>query len=81
VGPDLDSFQSGPARLLRCGDFHRETGYTEALALLRLAEPPTAICAGSDQQASGTYEAIRNGRQDGPAHVRRRSCAPPGGQA
>jgi LacI family transcriptional regulator len=44
--------------LLRYGDFHHETGYTEALALLRLPEPPTAIFAGSDQQAFGTYEAI-----------------------
>ena len=44
--------------LLRYGDFHHETGYTEALALLRLEEPPTAIFAGSDQQAFGTYEAI-----------------------
>jgi len=44
--------------LLRFGDFHHETGYTEALALLRLPEPPTAIFAGSDQQAFGAYEAI-----------------------
>jgi LacI family transcriptional regulator len=44
--------------LLRYGDFHHETGYTEALALLRLPERPTAIFAGSDQQAFGAYEAI-----------------------
>jgi LacI family transcriptional regulator len=44
--------------LLRHGDFHHETGYSEALALLRLPAPPSAIFAGSDQQAFGAYEAI-----------------------
>jgi LacI family transcriptional regulator len=44
--------------LLRYGDFHHETGYTEALALLRLPDPPSAIFAGSDQQAFGAYEAV-----------------------
>jgi LacI family transcriptional regulator len=44
--------------LLRHGDFHHETGYSEALALLHLPELPTAIFAGSDQQAFGAYEAL-----------------------
>ena len=45
--------------LVRHGDFHHETGYAEAMALFRLPEPPTAVFAGSDQQAFGAYEAAR----------------------
>ena len=45
--------------LVRHGDFHHEGGFLRAGELLGLAEPPTAIFAGSDQQALGVYEAAR----------------------
>lgn len=44
--------------LIRPGDFHQESGYTQTLALLDLAEPPTAIFALSDVQACGVYQAL-----------------------
>jgi len=46
-------------RLVREGDFHHEGGFAAGAGLLSLAEPPTAIFAGSDQQALGVYEAAR----------------------
>ena len=46
-------------QLIRHGDFHVESGYDQARALLDLPEPPTAIFAGSDMQALGVYEAAR----------------------
>src|SRR3954447_14540673 len=45
--------------LIRWGTFHVEAGYEHAADLLALADPPTAIFAGSDIQAFGTYEAAR----------------------
>lgn len=45
--------------LVRHGDFHVEGGYEQGKALLRLADRPTAIFAGSDLQALGAYEAAR----------------------
>ena len=45
--------------LVRYGDFHHEGGFARAVELLDLPEPPTAIFAGSDQQAFGVYEAAR----------------------
>jgi LacI family transcriptional regulator len=45
--------------LVRHGDFHYEGGFLRAGSLLDLADPPTAIFAGSDQQALGVYEAAR----------------------
>jgi LacI family xylobiose transport system transcriptional regulator len=45
--------------LIRCGNFHIEGGYDNGMALLRMADPPTAIFAGSDLQALGLYEAAR----------------------
>ena len=45
--------------LIRAGDFGVGSGYTEALALLRLPDRPTAIFAGSDMQALGVYQAAR----------------------
>ncbi len=45
--------------LLRHGDFQHEGGFGRGGELLDLAEPPTAIFAGSDQQALGVYEAAR----------------------
>ena len=44
---------------MRYGDFQHEGGFARAVELLDLPEPPTAIFAGSDQQAFGVYEAAR----------------------
>lgn len=43
--------------LVRYGDFSNEPAYHHALDLLRLPDPPTAVFAGSDQQALSTYRA------------------------
>jgi DNA-binding LacI/PurR family transcriptional regulator len=45
--------------LVRHGDFHLEGGYEQGRQLLALADPPTAIFAGSDLQGLGVYEAAR----------------------
>jgi LacI family transcriptional regulator len=45
--------------LVRYGDFRHEGGYTEAAALLDLPVRPTALFAGSDEQALGAIEAAR----------------------
>src|SRR5436190_1079222 len=45
--------------LVRNGDFQHEAGFICGGKLLDLPEPPTAIFAGSDQQAFGLYEAAR----------------------
>jgi LacI family transcriptional regulator len=45
--------------LVRNGDFEHEGGFVRGGELLDLAEPPSAIFAGSDQQAFGLYEAAR----------------------
>ncbi len=45
--------------LVRVGDFHVAGGQQCAESLLSMAEPPTAIFAGSDLQACGVYEAAR----------------------
>jgi LacI family transcriptional regulator, galactose operon repressor len=45
--------------LVRHGDFQHEGGFARGGELLDLANPPTAIFAGSDQQAFGVYEAAR----------------------
>src|SRR5579863_7853451 len=45
--------------LVRYGDFQHEGGFARAVELLELPERPTAIFAGSDQQAFGVYEAAR----------------------
>jgi LacI family transcriptional regulator len=47
------------AGLVRHGDFHHEGGFAHGTELLRLPDPPTAVFAGSDQQAFGVYEAAR----------------------
>lgn len=44
--------------LIRPGDFGHESGYRETLALLDLSEPPTALFAASDAQATGVYRAL-----------------------
>ncbi len=63
----LDGYRSGLDRarvpyrseLIRHGDFQHEGGFLRGSELLDLPEPPTAIFAGSDQQALGVYEAAR----------------------
>ncbi|MFD0596564.1 substrate-binding domain-containing protein [Catellatospora coxensis] len=45
--------------LVRYGNFQHSGGLRAAQQLLALADPPTAIFAGSDQQATGVYEAAR----------------------
>src|ERR1700722_9794012 len=45
--------------LVYSGDFHFEAALVAATDMLELAEPPTAIFAGSDMQAMGVYEAAR----------------------
>jgi LacI family transcriptional regulator len=45
--------------LVRHGDFQHEGGFLRGSELLDLPERPTAIFAGSDQQALGVYEAAR----------------------
>ncbi|MEJ3745884.1 LacI family DNA-binding transcriptional regulator [Actinomycetes bacterium KLBMP 9797] len=45
--------------LVRHGDFLVEDGREHAAAMLRLDDPPTAIFAGNDLQALGTYQAAR----------------------
>jgi LacI family transcriptional regulator, galactose operon repressor len=45
--------------LVRYGDFQHEGGFARAVELLDLPGRPTAIFAGSDQQAFGVYEAAR----------------------
>jgi LacI family transcriptional regulator len=45
--------------LLRDGNFHHSGGYEAAIELLALADRPTAIFAGSDEQACGVIEAAR----------------------
>jgi LacI family transcriptional regulator len=42
------------------GDFLYENGLREGLELLKLAEPPTAVFAGSDEMALGVIEAARS---------------------
>ncbi len=44
--------------LIRQGDFRHTSGHSQTLALLALPEPPTAIVAGCDIQATGIYRAL-----------------------
>jgi len=46
--------------LVRNGDFRHEGGFGRGGELLDLDNPPSAIFAGSDQQAFGLYEAARH---------------------
>src|SRR6201994_5026228 len=63
----LDGYRSGLDRakvpfrpeLVGHGDFQHEGGFLRGGELLDLPQPPTAIFAGSDQQALGVYEAAR----------------------
>lgn len=45
--------------LVRYGDFHHRGGFARTRELLALPDPPTAIFAGSDEQAMGAYQAAR----------------------
>jgi LacI family transcriptional regulator len=45
--------------LVRHGDFEHEGGFVRGGELLAMSDPPTAVFAGSDQQAFGVYEAAR----------------------
>ncbi|GAA1435162.1 LacI family DNA-binding transcriptional regulator [Microlunatus lacustris] len=45
--------------LIRHGTFHHRGGYEAARELFELPDPPTAIFAGSDEQAFGVAEAAR----------------------
>ncbi|MEV4084464.1 LacI family DNA-binding transcriptional regulator, partial [Nonomuraea fuscirosea] len=45
--------------LVEHGDFHYSSGLKSALTLLDLPEPPTAIFAANDEQATGVYAAIQ----------------------
>ncbi|ACZ89538.1 LacI family DNA-binding transcriptional regulator [Streptosporangium roseum] len=47
------------AELIRHGDFLVDSGHDHGHGLLALADPPTAIFAGSDLQAFGVFEAAR----------------------
>ena len=47
------------AALIREGNFHHIGGYRAACELFELLDPPTAIFAGSDEQAFGVAEAAR----------------------
>jgi LacI family transcriptional regulator len=51
--------QYDPA-LVKVGDFHHEAGFLRGGEFLDLSDRPTAIFAGSDQQAFGVYEAARH---------------------
>jgi LacI family transcriptional regulator len=45
--------------LVRHGNWHADSGYTEALKVLRLRRPPTAVLCGNDRMALGVYDAIK----------------------
>ena len=63
----LDGYHTAMARaglpvspeLIRHGNFYPGDGRTGAASLLSLDDPPTAIFAGSDQQATGVYTEAR----------------------
>jgi LacI family transcriptional regulator len=49
----------GDPALVRNGEFHYPEGYSAALALLGLPNPPTAIFASNDDMALATLDALR----------------------
>jgi LacI family transcriptional regulator len=55
--------------LVRHGNFHHEGGYERARELLELEDRPTAIFAGSDEQAFGVIEAARQAGLSVPADL------------
>jgi DNA-binding LacI/PurR family transcriptional regulator len=46
------------SELIRPGDFQFQSGYEQTRELLKIAEPPTAIFACSDMQATGVYRSL-----------------------
>ncbi len=44
--------------LIRFADFHGERAHQEMMQLLALAEPPTAVFVGNDEQCLGVYRAL-----------------------
>ncbi|MDQ2902331.1 MAG: LacI family transcriptional regulator [Chloroflexota bacterium] len=44
--------------LIRFADFHGERAHQEMIQLLALAEPPTAVFVGNDEQCLGVYRAL-----------------------
>jgi len=55
--------------LVRYDTFYHEGGLRAATALLAAQDPPTAILAGNDQQATGVYEAVRRAGRSIPDEV------------
>ncbi|SHG15179.1 LacI family DNA-binding transcriptional regulator [Geodermatophilus nigrescens] len=55
---DRAGIPADPA-LVRHGNFHHDSGYERARELLELPDRPTAVFAGSDEQAFGVLEAAR----------------------
>jgi LacI family transcriptional regulator len=55
--------------LVRHGDFGHDLAHRHALDLLGLADPPTAVFAGSDHQSLGVYRALRERRLAVPEDV------------
>ena len=55
--------------LVHAGDLRHEGGLHAAEALLALDDPPTAIFAADDLQASGAYEAVRRAGRTVPGDV------------
>ncbi len=55
--------------LVRSGEFCASAGRTQALALLDLPEPPTAVVAGNDGQAFGVLQALAERGLRAPADV------------
>jgi LacI family transcriptional regulator len=54
---------------VREGDFYPESGWTAMVALLELAEPPTAVFAAADLMAAGAFQAINERGLSAPRDV------------
>jgi LacI family transcriptional regulator len=54
---------------VREGDFYPESGWTAMVALLELAEPPTAVFAAADLMAAGAFQAIHERGLSAPRDV------------
>lgn len=58
-----------PVAYTRAGDFTAHSGYEQALSLLALPQPPTAIFAANDSMAQGVVDAVRERGQHVPNDV------------
>ena len=56
-------------RLVRHSTFQHDGGFRTAGELLAQSEPPTAVLAGCDEQATGVYEAVRRAGRSIPGDV------------